>query len=270
MCALLLLFHTDVDALRAARGVEQDTVSASMGRLCPPETVITGFTTASGDAERLVEPDVGRVSFTVVVTRNALSDARLAENRVLNETISALVDLPYISESDIDTDQISLLPNYDYDVPADSFTLRGWTFTQGFSTTVRRDAAEDTRVGQVIDIALSSNDNALHVDDIEFCVSRTASREIMDELRVEAVQRAMKTAAVLIGATGAQMGGVTQISDSSYIPYQSYMIGCSSASSDWGLYPYSDVGSIPDTPLSLHKGTMKISSTASVTVEICM
>jgi uncharacterized protein YggE len=267
MCALLLVFHTDVDALRAARGVEQDTVSVSMGRLCPPETVVTGFTTASGDAERLVEPDVGRVSFTVVVTRNAFSDARLAGNRVLNETITALMDLPYISESDIEADQFSLLPNYDYDVSADSFRLTGWTFTQGFSTTVRRDAAEDTRVGQLIDIAIYSNENALHVNDIEFCVSRTASREVLDELRVEAVQRAMKTAAVLIGATGAQMGGVTQISDSSYIPYQSYMMDCSSSD---GLYPHSDVGSIPDIPISVHKGTMKLSSTASVTVEICM
>ena len=271
MCAMVVgTAVTDVAALRAVRGVERDTATAytETGRMCPPGTNVTGSTTASGDADRLVKPDVGRVSFSISVTRNTSSDARLAGNRALTETVTALLDLPYIIESDIETNQFSLLPNYEYDEPA-GHVLTNWTFTQGFSTTVRRVAEEDNRVGQVIDIATDTNDNVLQVKDIEFYLSKNASREIMDELRVEAVQTAMKTAAVLITATGATVGGVTQISDSSYIPYQSVVMGSSSASSD-GVYPYSDAGGFTQVPTTVHEGTIVMSSTTSVTVEICM
>jgi uncharacterized protein YggE len=242
------------------------TTGTEVGRLCPPGTNVTGSTTASGDAERLVEPDVGRVSFAVVVTRNASSDAQQVGNTVLNETVAALLDLPFINESDIQTTQFSLLPNYE-NYGSSGQAVTNWTFTQGFATTVPLSASTDaSRVGQVIDVATSAGGgDELQVRGTDFYLSKNTAREVLDDLRVEAVQRAMKTAAVLIGATGAQMGGVTRISDSSYIPYQSVSVGSSSMAND-GVYAYKE-GPVPST---VYEGTIEVSSSTSVTVEICM
>ena len=247
---------------------QPDTVTAytEIGRMCPPGTNVTGSTTASGDADRLVEPDVGRVSFAIVVTRNASSDAQQVGNAVLNETVTALLDLPFINESDIKTTQFSLLPNYE-NYGSSGQAVTNWTFTQGFATTVPLSASRDaSRVGQVIDVATGAGGgDELQVRDTDFYLSKDTAREVLDDLRVEAVQRAMKTAAVLIGATGAQMGGVTRISDSSYIPYQSVSLGSSPVASD-GVSAYKE-GPAPST---VYQGTIEVSSSTSVTVEICM
>ena len=163
----------------------------------------------SGVAESQIEPDVAVIRLGV---QTEAETAQTALNQ--NSTrVQALIDRlreADIPAENIQTQTVQLFPRYEFNDTNESRTLVGYTA----SNVVEVRTEELDAVGGLLDQAVESGANI--IESIRFEVS--SSERLMDRLREAAVQNARHKAEELAQLTGATLGAILEIQESSSTP----------------------------------------------------
>ena len=145
-----------------------------------------------------------------VQTEADTAKAAMDEN---NTKMQALVDslkASGIKTEDIQTKRVSLYPQYQQDGTSNNRTLTGYTA----NNTVQVRTTDLTTLGTLLDEAVAAGANT--IDNIQFEISD--SEQLMEQAREAAVLNAKAKAEQLADLTGATLGDVYSIQETSYSP----------------------------------------------------
>ena len=162
--------------------------------------------TVTGTATFTTEPDSAILSLGVQTTGREASDAAAANARAMTALTAALLEAG-IEENDITTAYYFVNTVYDYDTMGEdgSMAILGYTVSNRLSVTVK----DIDRVGDIIDIALSSGANSC--DGISF---RSSQGESLNDLALSAaVEEAIRKAAIVARAAGGTVGQILSVTE---------------------------------------------------------
>lgn len=246
----------------ASSRCEGESVTLLTGRLCPEGTNVTGVTKVSGEARRYVQPDVSKMRLAVRATADTTMEAQNLGNSASQQVVSSLSDM--VNSTDIQTSNFELTPNYPLNeegYPMRSNAPDNFTYVQHLDITTSPET-----VGNLLDAAIEAGNESVEIVDVVFYVSPEKSKEILDELRVEAIEQGINTATIMAKAAGGQIGGTLLVSDSSYTPY----IPALSESYDMvGAMPFAAATSASSSSV-VYGGEVDIEASVSLELEMCM
>jgi uncharacterized protein YggE len=156
-----------------------------------------------GEGRARAAPDVVHVNLGVEQFAPSLADARAAAADGMNAVIERLIQLG-VNRADVQTVRITASPVYDGQ--AESPSLKGYRVQNAVSVTLR----DIDRAGGILDQAVEAG--AVRVHGVAFDTSRR--RELMDQARGEAMADAQHKAEQLARLTGADLGEVMLIDES--------------------------------------------------------
>jgi uncharacterized protein YggE len=149
-------------------------------------------------------PDVSKITAGVEVLKDDAKAAQ-AEATVKMDQIIKAVKENQISDNDIQTQQISVNPNYDY--RSDGQKVNGYYARTTITITVR-----DIAKAQIVyDAASAAGANSIYGPQLTFSDEKLVS--LQEEARNLAVSNAKNKAAKLAEASGARLGKVSNISE---------------------------------------------------------
>lgn len=193
-------------------GSPAPTVSSTSTTSVPPSTSMsdapsTNSITVTGTGDVHAAPDVMTVTVGVMVRRPSVVEARrVADERA--EAVITAVRQAGVAESDVQTVQYSIRPDYRY--PDDgSQVLEGFSVTNTVRVTVR----DLPSGGAVIDAAAAAGGDEIVVSGVEFRVSDPAAASA--SAREAAWADARDKAAQLAALAGRSLGPVVAISETS-------------------------------------------------------
>ena len=157
----------------------------------------------TGSGRVRVSPDIADVRVAVTVTRPTVKEARKVAAEVAARVLAA-VAAQGVSTDDIQTEALSLQPDYEY--LDNGPRLRGQQLTNRWAITVR----DLDSVAGVIDEALAAG--ATTLDGVGFRVADVASAE--RSARVAAMRDARERAELLATEAGVTLGPVVSVSES--------------------------------------------------------
>ena len=164
----------------------------------------TAQITVTGEASLPVQPDVATLALGVTTQAATAAEAMAANSAALSGVLARLKSAG-IAESDLQTSNLTLNPNWvGYD-SGSTPTIAGYTASNLLTVRVR---ALDT-LGSVLDAAITDGANTLN--GLTFELSDPKPK--LDEARRAAVADAMARAALLVEAAGATLGPVQSISE---------------------------------------------------------
>lgn len=214
----------------------------------PPGDQPHGITVA-GEGKVTGEPDLAVISLGVNTLAPTVAEAR---DRAA-QTLQAMVDSAKangIDEKDLQTNQLSIGPEYDY--RNNEPVLRGFRITNTLTVKIR----DIDNTSKVLDDAVVAGGDLTQVQGISFTIDDPTT--LQATARDRAVADARTKAEALASAGGVKVGRPIQISESSYqpIPY----------AADAALAERSAAGAVPSTPIEA--GELDVLVTVSVTFEI--
>ncbi len=172
--------------------------------------------TVSGTHEMEVAPDQGVIVFQVV-TREATAGTASVSNRELMNKVMAELEAQGIDDSDVETTAVYLNKVTEWE--NNSIVEKGYEQ----QTTVKVTVNDLTKVGSVLDAAISGGANS--IQSVEFKLKPESETAYKQEALVKATEVAKTKAQTLVNAAGARLGKITSLSESSYVPsirYNSY------------------------------------------------
>lgn len=181
------------DASGASGAREQQAASAAASTL-----------TVSGEGVVSIEPDMATVSLGITKIAPTVSDAQSKVNVALTYVVEELKRQD-IAQEDIQTDYVSIYPNYTYDTGRD--VLSGYNAATTLTVIVR----DIDKAGSVIDAAVSAGANRMDGITLGARDATGPYREAM----AGAVRDAVAKAEALAAATGGTLGNVRIISEGS-------------------------------------------------------
>lgn len=191
--------------LLLATGCTGAGVSGSAG-----SGVLTNTISVTGTGTALGAPDVAYVDLGVDMVSGNVGQAVSESNRTMNKVIDAIVQAG-IAKEDIQTIGFSVYPEDRTDPQTGQPTGERVYHAQNLvHITVRDIAADDTKVGKVIDAGLAAGANS--VQSVSFGVLDTSALEA--EARTKAIADAKNRAQQLAEGLGVTLGKPTIISES--------------------------------------------------------
>jgi len=175
----------------------------------PVSSVVTqkeSLFSVSGDGKVTVVPDTAIVQLGITSTGATVKVVQTQANQVIN-AISEKTKSLGVAAKDIETNNYSIYPQYDYQ--AGKSRITGYNVTANLSITVRKLET----VNDVIDSATSLGANT--VGGIQFTVNDDRRKELVKEARVKAVEDAKEKASGLSQAAGMTLGRLVNIQESS-------------------------------------------------------
>lgn len=173
----------------------------------------TGVTVA-GEGKVTAEPDLALVTLGISTLRPTVAEARDRAAEALDAMITSMRNNG-VDEKDIQTNQLSIHPEYDY--RNDETILRGFRVTNTVIAKIRN--IDNT--SQVIDDAVAAGGDDVRLDGIMFTIDDPT--QLRDQAREAAVRDARSKADTLARAAGVSLGNATAISEgqiySPPIPY---------------------------------------------------
>jgi uncharacterized protein YggE len=160
---------------------------------------VTGSGSVSG------KPDVALLSLGISTERASVTEAREEAAAAMQRVIDSL-KANGVAEKDIQTQQFSIYPQYDY--TNNKQALRGYRVTNMVSIKVR---ALD-KVGVVIDDVAAAGGDLTQVQSISFTIDEP--KELQAQARVEAMKDAKAKAQTLADEGGVKLGKPVSISES--------------------------------------------------------
>ena len=157
-----------------------------------------------GTGRVVIAPDVVDVRIGVVMTRMTVGEARTAAAEIAARVLAA-VEGSGVAPADIQTETLSVQPEYDYE-PAGP-RLKGQQVTFRYAITVR----DLDRLGRVIDDALAAG--ATNLDSVVF--RHHDPHAIEREARIAAMADARSRAELLAAEAGVALGEVVSIAEGS-------------------------------------------------------
>jgi uncharacterized protein YggE len=163
----------------------------------------------SGAGEARVKPDTAVINLGVR-TQDKTAQAALQKNNTKTQALINALRKADIPAENIQTQAINLAPNYETNKTDNNQTLAGYTA----SNIVEVRTADLESVGTLLDQAVNAGANT--IENIRFEVSD--SGKLLDQVRETAVQNAQHKAEQLAKLTGATLGPVLEIQETSRIP----------------------------------------------------
>lgn len=203
----------------------------------PPEHTIS----VTGTGKVVVTPDIADLRLGVSVNKPTVKAARASAAESMTNVIAALKKLG-IADKDIQTTNLSLQPNYEYNNGAPR--LKGYNLTNTVAVTIR----DLEKIGDAIDDSLAAG--ATTMDGVTFRNENPAAAE--EQARKEAMTQAKAKADTLASSAGVHIAGVSSISETSApIPYPIPYFGAAA-------------GAAQDTSTPVQVGTNEVSVSVSV------
>lgn len=186
-------------------------VPANSNDLAPsPQTEAAERTVmVTGQGEVQAVPDTA-VIWVGVQTEADTAEAAMDENNTKMQALIDSLESSGIETNDIQTKRINLYPRYKQDETSNARTLVGYTANNTVSV---RTTALDT-LGTLLDDVVKAGANT--IDNIQFEISDP--EKLTEQAREAAVMNAKAKAEQLAALTGATLGNVYSIQESSYTP----------------------------------------------------
>ena len=181
--------------------------------LSPPTSGRTIHVTGSGSVTG--EPDIATLNLGVSVEKETVAEAREEAASAMTALIASL-KANDIAEKDINTENFSIYPQYDY--TEGGRILRGYRV----NNTVRAKVRELDTLSDVIDDAAEAGGDSIVVNSVQFMIDDTT--EFQKQARSLAVKDAEAKAQTLADASGVVLRKPITISENTYfesppIPY---------------------------------------------------
>lgn len=167
----------------------------------------------SGTATRSLAPSYAMLTLGITSQDASVNTAKSANDRVMSDLISRLTAMG-ITKNNIQTSNISINPNYDYNAnnTRNRNTITGYTV----SNTVNVKITDINKVDKVIDAAVASG--ATNVNSLNF--ENDVTQALNDQLTTEAIKNARHQAEIIAAALGRSVGGVKNVSVSGTQSYE--------------------------------------------------
>jgi uncharacterized protein len=213
-----------------------------------PQDQVRGIT-VSGEGKVSGEPDLALITIGVSTLRPTVAEARDAAATALTGILDSM-RATGVADDDIQTSQLSIYPEYDYN--DGNQRLRGFRVNNTVTAKLRDiDATSD-----VVDGAITAGGDETTIQSIAFTIDNPES--LRQQAREAAVADAKKKAETLASASGVQVGQPVNISESG--GYQPPIAYDRAAGADESLQP------APSTPIE--PGELDVIINVSVTWEI--
>jgi uncharacterized protein YggE len=205
--------------------------------------------TVAGSGKVAGAPDIADISLGVSTLGASVAEARDRAATALDAMIASLKDNG-VAEKDIQTSNLSIYPEYDYD--GNRQTLRGFRVQNTVAATVR----DIDRTGEIVDDAVNAGGDDTTIQGITFAIDNPD--DLKRQARELAVQDARARAQTLADASGVGLGDPITISETSYSPPLPYFErGAAAADSSQAA---------PETPIET--GELDVVIEVSVTWDI--
>ncbi|MBP6925467.1 MAG: SIMPL domain-containing protein [Candidatus Pacebacteria bacterium] len=201
--AMLLLLLSLLAILAVVMGI----ISLSKGA---SDDAMVNTITVSGDAEIFAVPDVATVSLTVTEEALVLVNAQTKVTTTMNAILEALAGKD-IDEEDIQTQNYSSNPRYEYDRKTGERTLAGYEVTHTVVVKVRNLEI----VGDVV--ALLGGYGVDNMSGPDFTIDDPEA--LQEEARAEAIADAKKEAKRLAAELGVRLGKLVSYNEGGYMPF---------------------------------------------------
>ena len=169
----------------------------------PPAEPLPSIT-VTGTGEVLVKPDLARVNIGVVTQFESASAGVRRNNEAVEKLLGAL-DEYGIAESDIQTSNFGVAPQYEYNRSGQAPRLIGYRVTNQVRVTVRRIAD----LGTLLDEVVTAGAN--QINNVTFAVNEAKSFD--DTARRRAMADAHRKAALYAQEAGVRLGSVLRIEE---------------------------------------------------------
>lgn len=193
-------------------GVTTAAVILVTRQLGGPSLAINSTTTAkqstfdvTGEAKLHPVPDQAEISMGITVNDSTVTGAQTKANTVISQLTTQLKNLG-IQDKDIQTQNYSVNPNYDYSAGATQ-KIAGYNV----NTTLRVTMTDFSKLNQAIDAATAAGAN--QVGGVSFTLSDAKQKETKDGARKEAIDQAKTNAATLAGLSGMKLGRIVNVSE---------------------------------------------------------
>ena len=169
----------------------------------PPAEPLPSIT-VTGTGEVLVKPDLARVNIGVV-TQFESASAGVRRNNEAVEKLLGVLGAYGIAESDIQTSNFGVAPQYEYDRSGQAPRLIGYRVTNQVRVAVRRIAD----LGTLLDEVVTAGAN--QINNVTFAVNEAKSFE--DTARRRAMADAHRKAALYAQEAGVRLGSVHRVEE---------------------------------------------------------
>lgn len=185
--------------------------------LAPARTV-----SVSAQGKTTATPDLAEVTFSVVSTGQDPQTLEANNTGKMNAALQFLAS-QNIATSDIATTGYDLSPAYNYDNTTQSNSITGYTLTQTVTVKIHDLTSVATVLGGLTPLGVNQVGGVTFTFNDPDQFVAVARADAMNKAQAEAVQMASEA--------GAQLGGVVNISENSYVPqpYPIYNMMASSA-----------------------------------------
>lgn len=156
----------------------------------------------TGESKITTIPDQAEVSLGITINQPTVKAAQDEANQVINSINQTLGEMD-ISKEDIQTENYSLYPNYDYQTPSPRIT--GYTVNANLVVTLR----DFAKLNQAIDSATSVGAN--QIGGITFSLSDDKKAGVEKTAREEAINDAKDKASELAGLAGMRLGKIVNV-----------------------------------------------------------
>ncbi len=220
--------------------------------------------TVTAEGKVTAPPDIATVDFSVqsTISKN-IGDIVKDGNTKMNAIIAALTALK-IDKADIQTNQYSLIPIYNYPVvnyvmtPNSSSgstqtTLQGYQLTEGVEVKIR----DLNNVGDAISGAIAAGAN--QTGDVSFTIDD--QNKLKSEARADAIAKAVQNAKDIAAESGLKLGKLINVSDSSN-PMPIY----ASPAMDMKAYAGGGVAAAPAP--AIQSGSLEITDDVTLTYKV--
>jgi uncharacterized protein YggE len=160
--------------------------------------------TVTGTGEVLARPDMARVNIGVV-TQSESASAGVKQNNEAVERLFEALDEYGIAESDIQTSNFGVAPQYDYDRSGQAPRLIGYRVSNQVRVAVRGIA----NLGAILDRVVTAGAN--QINDVTFAINEAKSLE--DNARRLAMADAHRKAALYAHEAGVRLGSVLRVEE---------------------------------------------------------
>ncbi len=160
----------------------------------------------TGDGEVTTAPDRAKISAGVQVNDSTVAAVQDKGNKIITQVTADLVKLG-VDKADIKTSGYSLYPNYDY--RSNPQKIIGYNLNISLLITIK----DFNKINDVIDTA--TRDGANQVGGVSFTLSDDKRRQIEDQVRELAIQRAKEKATSLSRIAGIRLGKIINVVESS-------------------------------------------------------
>ncbi len=222
---------------------------AYAGTTTAPQTTNKGKITVNGQGSVAVKPDIAYLNLGVQTDDVDASKAQASNSNSINTIIKLLKDLG-VAEKDIQTQNYSVYPKYDYSKvdPNTQNKIIGYTVNNSVRVTVR----DLTKVGTILDKAVASGANSN--GGIQFSISDTKKyyEEALSQAIVDAQGKGTVIAKTLSKSISAP---VEVIEQSSYSPTPVYYMAEAAKMST------------ADTRVPVQEGQLTVSASVQVIYE---